>query len=215
MVELAMTISSDPSSINAQSSLSPAPQFVNFEAYLAAKPSELPEGRYEYWDGALVPIMSESELNDAIANYLFLVLVTSGIGARLVRPHSCEVEVPGQPRTRLPDLTVLDEVHLPLIQRRLTMTRDMPPPRMIAEVVSPGDENSDNYKRDYHDKARQYADIGVMEYWLVDPARSFVLVGRLINGAYQFERFQGEDAIASPTFPDLNVTAQQVLNANR
>ena len=50
--------------------------------------------------------------------------MTSGIAARLVRPHSCEVEVVGQPRTRFPDLTVLDNCHIPLIHRRLTNTRD-------------------------------------------------------------------------------------------
>jgi Uma2 family endonuclease len=126
--------------------------FRSFEDYLAADPSDLPEGRFEYWDGELVPVMSESELNDDIANALYFVLRSAGIWSKLIRPHSCEVEVPGKPRTRLPDLTILDEVHVPLIARRTTITRKMPPPRLLAEVVSPGSETSANYKRDYEDK---------------------------------------------------------------
>ena len=57
-----MTISSDQSSSNDQSSLSAAPHFMSFEAYLFMEPSDLPEGRYEYLDGVLVPTLSESEL---------------------------------------------------------------------------------------------------------------------------------------------------------
>jgi hypothetical protein len=36
-----------------------SPQFRSFEAYLSADPCDLPEGRYEYWDGELVPVMSQ------------------------------------------------------------------------------------------------------------------------------------------------------------
>jgi hypothetical protein len=31
-----------------------AKQFQSFEEYLKADPAQLPEGRFEYWDGALV-----------------------------------------------------------------------------------------------------------------------------------------------------------------
>jgi Uma2 family endonuclease len=198
-----------------------SPLFRSFEDYLAADPSDLPEGRFEYWDGELVPVMSESELNDDIANALYFVLRSAGIWSKLIRPHSCEVEVPGQPRTRLPDLTILDEVHVPLIARRTTITRKMPPPRLLAEVVSPGSETSANYKRDYEDKPKQYAAIGVLEYWIIDPDdlrsvedhRAVVLVGTLQDGAYQFQTCRGDMPIGSATFPDLVLTAAQVLNA--
>jgi Uma2 family endonuclease len=149
-------------------SIAQSPRFKTFQEYLLADPSDLPEGRFEYWDGELVAVMSESGFNDAIANYLFLLLVNAGINFQLVRPHSCELEVGGKPRTRLPDLVVLDEIHVPLIDRRNTITREMPPPRLVVEVVSPGNENSANYKRDYETKRDQYAAIGVPEYWLID-----------------------------------------------
>jgi Uma2 family endonuclease len=89
-----------------------APQFKSFAAYLAADPAELPEGRFEYWDGELVAVMPESGMDDDIANYLGFLLIQAGIWTRRVKPHSCEVEVPGKPRTRFPDLVVLDQSHV-------------------------------------------------------------------------------------------------------
>ena len=190
-------------------------RFTSFEEYLTADPSDLPEGRCEYWDGELVPVMAESGFNAFLANWLFFALVSAGVPIVLLRPHSCEVEVPGNPRTRYPDLTVLDEVHVPLIAKNERITRKMPPPPMVVEVVSPGDEKSDNYKRDYESKRNQYAAIGIPEYWLVDPEREWVKVGTLTDGAYQFATFRGDDAIASPTFPKLKLTAAAVLSAGQ
>ena len=188
-------------------------RFSSFEAYLMADVSDLPEGRCEYWDGELVEVMTESSGNDAIANYLYLVLVQMGLYYKLVRPGRAEVEVIGKPRTRFPDLTVLDSVHLPLVEKRLTITRDMPPPRLVVEVVSPGDESKPNYKRDYRDKRDQYAAIAIPEYWIIDPDREWVMVGTLVGDLYQFATFRGNEPIVSPTFPELKLTAAIVLGA--
>jgi Uma2 family endonuclease len=185
-------------------------RFASFEEYLMAEESDLPEGRCEYWDGELVPVPSESLANDSIANYLFFLLFQSGINRRLVHPHSCEVEVIGRPRTRFPDLTVLDDVHLVLMVK-IRVTRDMPPPRLVVEVVSPGSKTSENYIRDYRDKRNQYAAIGIPEYWLIDPEREWMMVGSLSTGEYGFTTFRGDEAIVSPTFPELKLTTAQVL----
>jgi len=186
-------------------------RFASFEEYLTAEPSDLPEGRCEYWDGALVPVMSESLGNWSIATFIQLALIAIGVQYKLISPGQFEIEVPGTPQSRIPDLTVIDEIHLTLLKKRATITRKMPPPRLIVEVVSPGSENSENYKRDYQDKRDQYAAIDVPEYWLIDPDRQWVKVGTLIAGAYQFATFQDEQAIVSPTFPKLKLTAAQVL----
>ncbi len=188
-------------------------RFASFEEYLTADVSDLPEGRCEYWDGELVEVMTESSRNDAIAIFIQLALIAIGVPFKLVRPHSCEVEVRGKPKTRFPDLTVLDAIHLPLIESRLTITRQMPPPRLVVEVVSPGNESKDNYKRDYQDKRDQYAAIAIPEYWIVDPDRAWVIVGTLVSGAYQFTTFRDKQAIVSPTFPELKLTATIVLEA--
>ncbi len=192
-----------------------SPQFRSFEEYLAADPSDLPEGRFEYWDGALIEVMTESLFNDAIANYLYLLLIQSGIYHELVRPGRVEVAVPGRPKTRYPDLTVLDEVHLSILKKRATIPADVLPPRLVVEVVSSGGEDTANYKRDYEDKRDQYANRGIPEYWLIDPDREWVMLGVLMAGCYEFETFRGGDVIVSPTFPGLTLTAEQVLTAGR
>ena len=190
-------------------------RFASFEAYLTADPSELPEGCFEYWDGELVPVMSESIGNINIATYLFALLIQAGFPPQLLCPGQVELVVPGKPKTRFPDLTVLEEVHLTLLNRRGTITREMPPPRVVVEVVSPGDDESENYKRDYEVKPKQYAAIAVPEYWIIDRDREWVRVGILNNREYQFETFRGNEPIVSPTFPDLILTASQILNAGR
>jgi Uma2 family endonuclease len=190
-----------------------SPQFRTFEDYLGADPSDLPEGRFEYWDGELVEVMTESFLNDGLANHLLILLVGAGIPLDLIRPGRVEVVVPGRPRTRFPDLTIIEEVHLTMTPNRATITEDMPPPRLVVEVVSPGKEGSANYQRDYEAKPKQYAQRGICEMWQLDPKRAWVRVGTLVDGAYQFRSFQGKQTIVSPTFPSLNLTAQQVLRS--
>ncbi len=186
-------------------------RFASFEAYLTADVSDLPEGRCEYWDGELVPVMVESLLNEMIANYLYLVLWQMGIDSALISPGKVQIVVSGRPKTRYPDLTLLDDAHLVLMESGICLGTTMPPPRLVVEVVSPGDENSENYTRDYHDKRDQYADRGIPEYWLIDPQRSWVMVGLLVAGRYEFTTFRENQAIGSQVLPTLDLTVARVL----
>jgi len=188
------------------------PRFATFEEYLSY--SEDLEGRFQLIDGELIELPPESEPNNWIANYLFLLLSTTGfVNPRLIKPHACELQVPilqpKDPANRFPDLVILREEHLELTQRRLTVTLEMPPPRLIAEVVSPGRTNRD---RDYINKRAQYAAIGVPEYWLIDPNSQTVMVLTLQGDDYsEVGTFRGSDSIVSPTIPELRLTAKQVF----
>jgi Uma2 family endonuclease len=189
------------------------PQFTSFEAYLALDPGDLPEGRFEYVDGELVELMPESSWNDEITTYLLLMFVSIGISFRLIKTGTCEIEVIGRPRTRIPDLAILRNEHPELTRRRLTITRQMPPPRLIAEVISPGIQNRN---RDTIDKRRQYAEIAVPEYWLIDPEFQTITVLQLANRHYiDYGVFRGSDVIHSVTFGELPFTANQVLQAGQ
>ena len=143
---------------------------ITFEEYLNLEDLRLPEGRCEFIDGELVELPPESGLNDAIANYLFLMLVSAGIPFNLVRPGKCEIEVPvlkaKTPQNRYPDLVVLKPEHIELTRKRLTIRRDMPAPDLVVEVVSPGDEN---IKRDCEEKRQQYEAREIPKYWLIIP----------------------------------------------
>ncbi len=173
----------------------------------------LPDGRCEYVEsGELKPLPSESELNDFIANFLMFVLASSGVvPLRLIRSHTCEIEVLGKPKTRFPDLVILREEHLALTKKRLLLTLDMPAPRLVAEVVSPGDAS---YQRDYAAKREQYQQRGIPEYWLLNPETETIVILELHDGQYvESGQFSGSTLIQSPVFQILPFTAAQVFAA--
>lgn len=155
-----------------------------------------------------------SGLNRAIANRIFFLLVASGVvPLELVHPGQCEIQVPVlQPKdaaNRYPDLVILDEVHLVLTQKRLTVTLEMPPPRLVAEVLSPGKQNR---QRDLIRKRNQYAARGIPEYWLVDPEQQRVTVLELKDEVYvEVGAFREGDRILSPTFTALQLTVGQLF----
>jgi Uma2 family endonuclease len=185
-------------------------RFSSFEEYLATSEG-LPEGRCEYWDGELVELMTESGENVAIASLLFAVLLGIGIPPGLINPGNCEVEVAGKPRTRFPDLVVLRDEHPALLKRRNTITRQMPPPRLVVEVLSPGKENRD---RDWIDKRAQYAEIGIPEHWLIDPQQRQITVLKLVDGQYaKHQVATGAEPLESPIFGALPISVNQLLSA--
>ncbi|MBD2776603.1 Uma2 family endonuclease [Iningainema tapete] len=189
---------------------------LTFEEYLALEDkSDLPEERCEFVDGELV-LPPESEVSDFIARYLLFVLASSGVvSLRLITIHTCELQVPmlkpKTPQNQYPDLVILREEHLALTKARLTITMDMLPPTLVVEVVSPGETARE---RDYKDKREQYEARGIPEYWLIDPQQQSVMVLGLIGGKYsEIGTFCGSERIYSPTFGDLQLTAQQIFTA--
>ncbi|MFM7427733.1 MAG: Uma2 family endonuclease [Elainella sp.] len=184
------------------------PRFQSFEDYLAYDDGT--DYLYELFNGELIEVPPESGANFQIATFLLLQFAAL-INFRRIRGHGLELEVRGEPRNRFPDLTILREEHIPLLARRNTVRLSMPAPLLVVEVVSPG-EIQEN--RDYVAKRNQYQDVGIPEYWLVDPQRQTVTVLQLQGERYaEAGRFQGSELIASPQFPDLQLTAEQLLSA--
>ncbi|NJM47280.1 MAG: Uma2 family endonuclease [Alkalinema sp. RU_4_3] len=173
--------------------------------------------RYELVDGVLVEMGAESTINTQIAGFLYGFFILMGVPSHLIG-FKQKIEVrSGYVTARDPDLVVHTEESEAAIYGLSEACLKLydPNPSIVIEVVSPGPESSDNYQRDYVQKPREYADRGIPEMWLIDPARSVVKVGALADGAYDFAEFTGDSAIASPSFPTLNLTAAQVLTAGR
>jgi Uma2 family endonuclease len=61
----------------------------------------------------------------------------------------------------------------------------------------------------------EYAVLDIPEYWIVDPIDLKVTVCLLKDGAYNDLVFVGDLAIVSPTFPELGLTAIEVLSTGR
>ena len=193
-------------------------KLASFEEYRAYSDETPIEGRFELVSGELVELPPESEPNNWLANYLQFLLVAANLAPlRLIKMHALELEVPvlqsNDAANRYPDLVVLRPEHLELTQRRLTITRDMPPPRLVVEVVSPGKTNRD---RDYVHKRAQYAALGVPEYWLIDPIDQTVMVLSLAGETYrEIGVFGAQRTLASVEFPDLALKAGQIFEPDR
>ncbi len=172
--------------------------------------------RYELEDGVLIAMGSENPLNPKIAMLLVFAFARLGIPeGHLVIGHQIEVRS-RYATARQPDLMVHTvESDAALLNGEKVLLLDSPSPLLVVEVASQSKTDAKSRKRDYEYKPREYADRSIPEMWIVDPDRSWVMVGTLISGAYQFATFVGDKVIVSPTFPLLTLTAVQVLTAGR
>jgi len=122
-----------------------------------------------------------------------------------------------------PDVAVVDRDELvkePLWSEQSILTLGSSI-KFVAEVVS------SNWQNDYARKVEDYAVLGISEYWIADyaglggtrhigkPKQPTLSVCRLVDGEYEIQQFRGNQTIVSPTFPDLKLTAEQVLKAGR
>ncbi|MGB8702509.1 MAG: Uma2 family endonuclease [Thermosynechococcaceae cyanobacterium] len=173
--------------------------------------------RYELANGMLVEMPPESRLNHRIASFLFGTFLHLGLSTERLT-IGVQIAVYSLAATvRQPDFVVLSMACADALETASSdvITIDMPAPALVVEVVSPGEPGEKNYDRDYVEKRQEYAERGIPEYWLIDPQRQVVLVLTLIDQSYQEQTFTGTMAIASPGFPNLMLTAEQILKAGR
>ncbi|HIK14171.1 MAG TPA: Uma2 family endonuclease [Leptolyngbyaceae cyanobacterium M33_DOE_097] len=189
-------------------STTPSKTFLTFDEYLAY--NDETDTRYELVDGELVAMPPESLENLAIARFL-LVSLMKHLSLKLIA-YGTEIEVSGKrSRCRMPDLLVHTEESLDALTgaTRATITRDMPPPALVVEVVSPGIVNRN---RDYRHKHTEYAARGIAEYWIVDPEERQVTVCVWVDGQYEDRVAKGSDLIHSTIVPLLELTVDQVFS---
>ncbi|OCQ98213.1 hypothetical protein BCD64_12935 [Nostoc sp. MBR 210] len=161
---------------------------------------------YEFEDGNLLLMTAESEINRRIAMFLLVCFVQLGIPAYRLSMKT-EIVTTGS-RVRVPDLMVFSEELATAMEgaKRSTIMPEMPPPLLVVEVVSPNQSS-----RDYRYKRSEYGARGINEYWIVDPIAQKVTVLEWVEGFYEEQVYVGDNAIASPIFPDLKLTAAQIL----
>lgn len=191
-----------------------ATETMSLEAFFAYDNGT--DTQYELENGELLTMPPESDLNERIAVALLIYFAQMGIARECLR-ITTEIVVTGtKPTVRVPDLLVLSEVGAQVLEgaTRSTVTLEMPPPRLVVEVVSPGTES---IKRDYRYKKSQYEARGIDEYWIVDPIKQQVTVLVRVEGLYESQVFTGEQTINSPFLQELQVeeslTTAQVLSA--
>lgn len=111
---------------------------------------------------------------------------------------------------RIPDITVLTlEQWADMDDREAVILAHQDPPKLVVEVVS-----SSTQTEDYRAKWVEYSALDILEYWIVDPMQNIVTICVLDQGRYQDTVYQGSTPIVSPTFPNLTLTAEQILKAD-
>lgn len=192
-------------------------RYKTYTEYLGSNLSS--EGNFRLLsNGEVIELPPEDEENIRVATELLFVLGQFVTPRTLIRTASTELQVRpvGDGRmNREPDLVVLRPEHIELMKpiKKSAVLLGMPAPAFIAEIVSPGSKNSDNYRRDYEWKRQQYQDLEIPEYWIIDRHRQQVTVLILQKGIYIERAYQQTEIILSKAFPTLKLSAIQVLSA--
>ncbi|QSJ19627.1 Uma2 family endonuclease [Nostoc sp. UHCC 0702] len=179
--------------------------------------------RYELHKGVIVEMPPPTGEHEKVIAFLSRKLTVEFDRLNLPYgiPKTAFVKTPTAESAYLPDILLLNLDNLsnePLFQKQSTVSQAASVP-LVVEVVST------NWRDDYYNKLRDYEEMGIPEYWIADyaalgarkfignPKQPTIFVCELVDGEYQMTSFQGNTAILSPTFPQLNLTAQQIFNA--
>ena len=168
------------------------------------------DAMYEFEDGELILITAESEINRRIAMFILACFLQQGIPAYRLSMKT-EIVTTGS-RVRVPDLVVFSEELAIAMEgaKRSTVMSEMPAPLLVVEVVSPNQSS-----RDYRYKRSEYAARGIAEYWIVDPIAQKITVFEWVEGFYEEKIYEGDQAIASPIFSNLEMTAAEILQITK
>lgn len=134
----------------------------------------------------------------------------------LLRPRNTAGMTAFRPDVAVVDRTMLSREPLWSEQSVLTLGSSI---KFVAEVVS------SNWQNDYARKVEDYAALGIEEYWIADyaglggikyigkPKQPTLSVCTLVDGEYEIQLLRGKQRAISTTFPNLNITAEEILNA--
>lgn len=195
---------------------------MSFDEFVAWLPQDR---RYELIDGIVVEMQPTGD-HESVSDFLRIQFTLES--HRLTLPYSFPsralLKAPGWNTGYLPDVLVLDKLALvnePTWQREATITKGSTI-KLVVEVVST------NWETDYARKSEDYETMGIAEYWIADylglggkkyigfPKQPTLSVYTLTeNGEYQVKLFRGGDRIVSPTFPELDLTAEQVFRSGQ
>ena len=198
------------------------PKLVNFEEFVEWLP-ENSAVRYELHNLNIIEIVQPVGEHEEVKGFLNVEIAVQIKHLKLPYgiPNQAIVRPPEKDSGYFPDVLVLNRANLvneTLWQKQSVLSLDASIP-LVIEVVST------NWRDDYYLKYADYEEMAIPEYWIVDYAalggRSFIgnpkqptiSVCNLVDGEYQVLKFRENDRIVSPTFSDLNLTANQIFGA--
>lgn len=197
------------------------PKLLTFAEFVAWLPDQ---GRYELHNGVIFPMNPPVGFHEDIKCFLITELAYEC--KRLKLPYGISnqswVKSPQNESAYLPDILLINREILAtdsIWQKSAIISRSDAIP-LIIEVVST------NWEDDYYKKLGDFEKLGVPEYWIVDylalgarrfignPKQPTISVHSLFEGEYQLNQFRDNEKIISPTFPELNLTANQIFQAS-
>ena len=140
--------------------------------------AELPESNLplELWDGEIVasptPTPSHQTIVGGFCRAIDDFVRTTKAGRVFIGPLDVALS---QHRVVQPDLFFISNANLGIIQDRIRGVPDL-----AVEVISRG-----SWKRDRVEKKALYEQVGIAEYWIVDPESRSIEVFVLTKGVYQ------------------------------
>ncbi|MEH1914473.1 Uma2 family endonuclease [Nostoc sp.] len=196
------------------------PKLVSFEDFTAWRPEG---GRYELHNGAIVEIPQPTGEHEDVVGFIArkLTVEFDRLNLPYTIPKTALIKPSNSVSAYYPDVLILNRLNLvnePLWKKESTVSYPASIP-LVVEVVST------NWDDDYYTKQGKYEAIGIPEYWVVDylglgakkftgnPKQPTMSIYQLIDDEYQVTQFRGTDRIVSPTFPELNLTAEQIVQA--
>jgi Uma2 family endonuclease len=158
----------------------------------------------EFTDGVIEVLPMPTKSHQAISRLLFLALLTivERIGGDVFyAPLRVQVR---QGKFREPDLLLVRDKNDPRAQEDFWRGADL-----VIEIVSP-----DNPKRDTEEKPRDYAEVGIPEYWIVNPLDQTITVLTLEGASYATHGvFRRGDTAASKLLEGFTVEVNAVFDA--
>lgn len=182
---------------------------ISFDKYLSYDDGT--NKNFELVEGNLVEMPPASFLHSDIIDFIADLIKAIAREQKLdIKVKTGDVGIrTGLNSSRIPDISVIDGQIWQSYRR--DQSAIIEGNLMLAvEVVSPGAEQ---IERDYTKKVVEYQEIGIAEYWIVDPIEERISILVLEKGSYCQTVFRGNDAIASSIFPQLKVTVQEILSA--
>ncbi|MFN6154900.1 Uma2 family endonuclease [Anabaena sp. AL09] len=196
---------------------------TTFEEFVAGLPDNSGV-RYELHNGNIIEMAQPVGEHEESKGFLTIKL--SGIIDRLDLPYLIPNQVIVRPEGKdsgyFPDVLVLNRENLvneKLWKKESILSNGASIP-LVIEVVST------NWRDDYHLKYADYEEMGIPEYWIVDyaalggrnfignPKQPTISVCNLVDEEYQISKFRDHERIISQTFPELNITANQIFQAS-
>jgi Uma2 family endonuclease len=159
----------------------------------------------EYTDGQIEVLAMPTRKHQAILQAIFLALhafIRVRGGAVYLAAFRLQI---APEKFREPDLLLLCDKTDPRNQNAFWTGADL-----VVEVVSPDDSN-----RDLITKRAEYAQAGVTEYWILNPATATITVLTLKGNNYTEHGIFRQGTIAtSALLPEFSITVDEVLEAD-